>query len=38
VADFARDAVTSAAERAQLIDHRVDGVLQFEEFAFDIDG
>ena len=30
--------VTSAGERAELIDHRVDGVLQFEDFAFDVDG
>ena len=30
--------VTSAANDAQLIDHRVDGVLEFEDFALDVDG
>ena len=29
--------VTSAAKERELIHHRVDGVLQFEDFAFDID-
>ena len=29
--------VTSPAKRIELIDHRVDGVLQFENFAFHVD-
>ena len=37
-ADFAGHAGHFGGERAELIDHRVDGVLQFEDFAFDIDG
>ena len=32
-ADFARDARHLAGERAQLLDHRVDGVFQLENFA-----
>ena len=30
--------VTSDGERAELIDHRVDGVLQLEDLALDVDG
>ena len=30
--------VTSAANDAQLVDHRVDGVLQLEDLALDVDG
>jgi hypothetical protein len=30
--------VTSDAKPVQLIDHRVDGVFQLENFAFDVDG
>ena len=37
-ADFAGHAGHFGGERAQLIDHRVDGVLEFEDFASDIDG
>src|SRR5215204_1908551 len=37
-ADFARDARHLAGEGVELIDHRVDGVLQFEDFALDVDG
>ncbi len=38
VADFAGDAGTSGAKRVQLIDHRVDGVLELEDFAAHLDG
>src|SRR5205807_368746 len=31
-------AIHFGAERAELIDHRVDGVLQFQDFALHIDG
>ena len=37
-ADLAGDARDFGRERAQLIDHRVDGVLQLEDLACDIDG
>ena len=37
-ADFARHARHFRRERAELIDHRVDGVLQLQNFAFHIDG
>ena len=37
-AHFAGHARHFAGERPQLIDHRVDGVLQFENFALHIDG
>jgi hypothetical protein len=37
-ADFARHARDFRRERPQLIDHRVDGVLQLEDFAFHVDG
>ena len=37
-ADFARDASDLGGERVQLIDHRVDGVFQLQDFAFDVDG
>ena len=37
-ADFAGHARHFRGERAELIDHRVDGVLQFEDFAFHVDG
>ena len=37
-ADFARDAADFRRERVQLVDHRVDGVLQLENLAFDVDG
>src|SRR5205807_6087236 len=37
-ADFAGDARHFGGERAKLIHHRVDGVFQFQNFAFDIDG
>ena len=30
--------VTSAANESQLIDHRVDGVLQLQDLAADVDG
>ena len=30
--------VTSRGERAELVDHRVDGVLQLEDLALDVDG
>ena len=36
-ADFARHARHFGGERVQLIHHRVDGVLQFENFAFHVD-
>src|SRR6185437_13104327 len=35
-ADFAGDAGDFAGEGVELIDHVVDGVLQFEDFAFDV--
>src|SRR5207237_216789 len=37
-ADFARDARHFRGEGVELIDHRVDGVLQLEDLAADIDG
>ena len=37
-ADLARDARHFRGERAELIDHRVDGVLQLEDLALDVDG
>ena len=37
-ADFAGHAGHFGGERAELIDHRVDGVLQLEDFALHIDG
>src|SRR6185312_7592624 len=37
-ADLARDARDLAGERVQLIDHRVDGVLQLEDLPLDVDG
>src|SRR6185312_1556330 len=37
-ADFARDAGHFGRERAQLIDHRVDRVLELEDLALDVDG
>ena len=36
-ADFARDARDFGRERSELIDHRVDGVLQLEDLALDVD-
>ena len=36
-ADFAGHARHFGCERAQLIDHRVDGVFEFENFAFHVD-
>ena len=36
-ADFARDAAHFRRERVQLVDHRVDGVLQLENLALDVD-
>src|SRR6185369_138488 len=36
--DFARDARDFAGECVELIDHRVDGVLELENFALDVDG
>ena len=36
-ADLARDARDFGGERVQLIDHRVDGVLQLEDLALDVD-
>src|SRR5207244_652599 len=36
-ADFARHARHFAGERVELVDHRVDGVFQFENFAADVD-
>ncbi len=36
-ADFARDAAHFRRERVELIDHRVDGVLQLEDFALHVD-
>ena len=37
-ADFARDARHLAGERAKLVDHRVDGLLQLQDLAADVDG
>ena len=37
-ADFARHARDLAGEGVELIDHRVDGVLQLQDFAFHVDG
>ena len=37
-ADLARDARHLGGERAQLIDHRVDGVLELEDLALHVDG
>ena len=37
-ADLARDARHFAGERVELIDHRVDGFLQLQDFAADVDG
>ncbi len=37
-ADFARHAGHFRGERVELIDHRVDGVLEFEDFAAHVDG
>ena len=37
-ADFARHARDFGGERVELIDHRVDGVLQLEDLALDVDG
>src|SRR6185437_8831974 len=36
-ADLARHARDFAGERVELVDHRVDGVLQFEDFALHVD-
>ena len=37
-ADFARDARHFRSKRIELVDHRVDGVLQFEDFALHVHG
>jgi hypothetical protein len=37
-ADFARDAADFRRERVELVDHRVDGVLQLEDLALHVDG
>ena len=37
-ADLLRDARHLGRERAQLVDHRVDGLLQLEHLALDVDG
>src|SRR4029079_1687654 len=37
-ADFARHARHLRRERVELVDHRVDRVLELEDFAFDVDG
>ena len=37
-ADLARHARHLRGERAQLVDHRVDGVLQLQDLALDVDG
>ena len=37
-ADLARDAGDLAGEGVELVDHGVDGVLQFEDFALHVDG
>src|SRR5438105_15286808 len=38
VADLARDAGHLVGEGVQLVDHRVDGVLQFQDLAPNVDG
>src|SRR6185436_3252659 len=35
---FTRHTRNFRSERVQLVDHRVDGVLEFEDFALDVDG
>jgi hypothetical protein len=37
-ADFARDARHFGGEARELVDHRVDGVLELEDLALDVDG
>src|SRR5207302_379251 len=37
-ADLARDARDFGGEGAELVDHRVDGVLELEDLALDVDG
>src|SRR6185437_13036076 len=37
-ADLARHARHFGGERIELVDHRVDGILEFENFAFDVHG
>src|SRR5690606_19556232 len=37
-ADLARHAGHFAGEAVELVDHRVDGVLEFEDLALDVDG
>ena len=37
-ADLARDARHLGGERAELVDHRVDRVLELEDLALDVDG
>ena len=37
-ADLARDARHLAGEGVELVDHRVDGVLELQDFAADVDG
>src|SRR5204862_528181 len=37
-ADLARDARDFGGERAELVDHRVDGVLELEDLAVDVHG
>ena len=37
-ADLASDACHFGGEGVELVDHRVDGVLQLEDFALDVDG
>ena len=37
-ADFARDARDFGGEGVELVDHRVDRVLELEDFALDVDG
>ena len=37
-ADFTRDARDFRSEGAKLIDHGVDGIFEFEEFAADVHG
>src|SRR4029453_10054802 len=37
-ADFARNAGDFRRERVELVDHRVDGVFEFEDFAFHVHG
>jgi hypothetical protein len=36
-ADLARDARHLGGERAQLVDHRVDGLLELQDLAADVD-